>query len=334
MEVGCAVSIVDKDGIRDLECSGYRNLEKRQAVDCSTQFMIASISKIFTAVGILQLYEQQKIDLDVDINEYLDCKVIHPTKLPITTRQLLQHHGGLKDDESGLIKWKSTTDSLYPLDLGQHVKERFCEKGKQYSPSDWNKKGPGYSYHYSNAGFTLLGYLIEQVSGKNFIDFMKESLFDRLGLHSASWSVPSNDHQVAVPYNSRKESLGNYCVAEYPACQLRISIEDLSKLLRFFICEGEINGVRMLQKETIEMMCPSSFREGLGWWGKDAIYGKKFQDVWIHGGFMAGVRTQINFYPQYQVGFLLLCNDERNYSSIEKYLEEEKNKFATIKTLK
>lgn len=315
---GIAYSIVYSSGQSEVHCEGFRDIEKNLIVDNNTSFMVASISKLFTGVGILQLYEQNKIDLDKDINEYISVKVNHPSKQPITTRQLLQHKSGLYDSEIGLINWRSKTDSLYPQNLEEHVKERFCRSGSLYNYDEWYKQG---LYHYSNAGFTLLGYIIEQVSGKSFIDFMQESLFDPLEFHSASWSVPSHD-QIAMPYSSSKQPIGHYCVAEYPACQLRISIDDLSKFLQFFICDGEINGKRLLLSETIQLMCPSTFVDGLAWWGKDAIYGKNY-DVWIHGGYMAGVRTQINFYPQYKCGFIILINGESDYTELEAILENK-----------
>ena len=55
--------------------------------------------------------------------------------------------------------------------------------------------------------------------------------------------------------------------------------------LQFFVC-GEYKGKRILQLDTLQLMCPSTFIHGLGWWGKDAMYGNKFEDVWCNGGFM------------------------------------------------
>ena len=318
---GSAVSIVTKEGIKYTRTEGVSNIDTKTRINEQTKFLVASISKVVTAVGILQLYERNLLNLDTDINQYLSVKVNHPTNIPITTRQLLEHHSGLQDNETGLHTWRYD-NTFSPVSLEEHTKRYLVKGGEYYNDEMWSIKPPGEcGYHYSNAGFTLLGYLLEQISGQRFIDFMEENIFSPLSLN-ASWTLPLHDREnIAIPYNSCNQSYGHYCVAEYPSAQLRISISDLSRFLLFFTA-GEVDGVKLLRKETVELMCPlPSFTHALGWWGRDAIYGYKEDTAFIHGGFMSGVRTQMNFYPLSSSGFIILTNCESSYFKLESLLK-------------
>jgi len=313
---GYAIGIVTENGLEERITGGFRDVENQLPVNEDTRFLVASISKLFTAVGVLQLYEKGKLDLDADINQYVKLNIHHPSGKPISARHLLEHLSGLSDDESGLITW--CYDEFCPISLEEHLKEHLIDGAARSHL--WNSNyEPGSRYWYSNAGFTVLGYLIEQVSGQGFREYMDENIFLPLNLSQATWDVPPDDN-VAIPYSMNLQSYGNYCVAEYPACQLRISLKELSRFLQWFIC-GHIDGVRLLQPETVKLMLPEDFNHGLGWWGNDTWFGKK-HNVWIHGGFMRGVRTQLNYYPTLKRGYIILTNGEQSYDHIDHHLDQ------------
>lgn len=310
--VGISWAVVGENGIETSGCYGKCGVVHTNDINTSTLFLCASISKLFVATAILQLFEAKKLDIDEDINNYISLKVINPHSGVITARMLLEHHSGLSDSEIGLKRWRY--ESFSSISLEDHLRRHIVPGGEYYNDSLWRESG---KYFYSNAGFTLLGYIIEQVSKKSFCEYIRENILIPLDMNNATWDVPEDDN-AAIPCDTLKE-LGHYCVAEYPACQLRVSVDELSHFLQFFIC-GEYKGKRILQLDTLQLMCPSNYIHGLGWWGKDSMYGNKFEDVWCHGGFMDGVRSRINYYPKFKKGFILLSNSNTDEYPIEKYL--------------
>jgi CubicO group peptidase (beta-lactamase class C family) len=313
--LGVAISIIKSDGTVITETTGYSNPQTQLPVTPDTRFLCASISKLFTGLSVLILFERGQLDLDKDINEYIEIKVYHPNGLPITARKLLEHCSGFGDDESGLNRWRSIDLSAFSLTLKQHVSAHIA-KNQKYLPTN-----P--IYHYSNAGFTLLGYIIEEISKQSFEQFIQENIFKPLQIQTACWFIPTdNIENLAVPVNILGEVLSHYCVAEYPACQLRISINDLTRFLKMFTHFNDPEQPKVISKQTLQFMCPSDFRHGLAWWGIDAIYSDK-TDVWAHGGYMDGVRTHIYYYPQSNSGFIILTNGEESYYDIVKYCRKK-----------
>jgi len=313
--LGISCCIVGEGGIEYLGYHGMCSLEAKKPVNERTRFLTASISKLFVATAVMQLHESGKLDIDTDISKYVSLNVSNPHGGEITARMLLEHSSGLSDNELGLITWRYNKFS--PVSLEEQVARHIIRGGKFYSDSLWSPSG---NYSYSNAGFTLLGYLVEEVSGEPFCQYMEAHIQKPLQMETATWDIPLDDNS-AVPHVGNRE-LGHYCVAEYPACQLRASVEDLAKFLQFFIT-GEYNGSQILKPESVALMCPSNYYHGLGWWGKDACYGYPHEDVWIHGGFMDGVRTQINFYPRYKKGLVILSNNHTPYSKLEELLVQK-----------
>jgi len=297
---------------------GRLRAEQMAFVTEDTQFMIASISKIVTGVAVLQLYEQNLLSLDEDINTYITVKVIHPhfPDVPITPRFLLQHRSGLNDSEHGLVKWRVLNDDS-PVTLEQQVKNHLTCSG-EYFQSQWSSEPPGQaSYFYSNAGFTLLGYLVEQVSKIPFQEYTRKYIFEKIGITSAAWLLSEliRDN-IAVPHVGGKP-FGHYGIPEFPAGQLRISLKELTQFFIFFT-NGSVNGVELLKPETVQEMLPEDFRNGLAWWGRDTWYGETCGGVWTHGGHMTGVRTHVYFFPKDKSVILILTNDETPYDTIYK----------------
>ena len=142
----------------------------------------------------------------------------------------MQHQSGLKDEE---IFHHVENQNTPPIE--KYVEKCLTKNGELYK--DWSSNT---KYHYSNAGITLLGYLIEEVSGLSFVEFIQNRIFDPLQIKNANWLIEKIDvNLLANNYNFYCEPYGHYQVEEYPACQLRISIEDLNKILIIFTSNDE-----------------------------------------------------------------------------------------------
>ncbi|MBC7947000.1 MAG: serine hydrolase [Chitinophagaceae bacterium] len=155
---------------------GYTNIDKKQPVTTASLFRIASMSKSFTAMAILQLRDQGKLDLDDAAAEYIpELKNIrYPTAdAPlITIRHLMTHGAGFPEDNP----WGDRQ-------LADSDKELMEFIAKQISFSTT----PGIAYEYSNLGFALLGKIITKVSGKRYQDYIRDSIWKPLRMNTSEW---------------------------------------------------------------------------------------------------------------------------------------------------
>ena len=163
------VVVVVKDGQVLLEKGfGYADVEKKKPVDPeATLFRPGSISKLFTWTAVMQLVEQGKIDLDADINQYLDFKIPPgPDGEPIRMRDVMTHTAGFEEAVKELISEDPST--LVPL--GDTV--------KRWVPVRIFKAGTMPAY--SNYATGVAGYIVERVSGQTFDDYLYNNIFSPL----------------------------------------------------------------------------------------------------------------------------------------------------------
>ena len=149
---------------------GWRNLTKaNDSLRIDDQFQLASVSKMFTAEAIMLLYSQGKLDYDDDITKYLPEFPYHG----ITIRNLLNHR-------SGLSRYETLADEHWP-DRGVPVSnDEIIQMYAKHKPDPYNQ--PDVTFHYTNVNYVLLGSIVEKVSGCHFEDFMREQVFEPLGM--------------------------------------------------------------------------------------------------------------------------------------------------------
>jgi CubicO group peptidase (beta-lactamase class C family) len=239
--------------------------------------MTGSITKPFIATALLQLYEQGLFDLDDDVNEYLPFSLRnpnHPDEI-ITFRMLLSHRSSINDHS--LLRWWQL--NIYfksfpvPEDAYPWIKNILVPGGKHYNPKVWHNYAPGEYGNYSNVGFVLLGYLIEQLTNQSFEQYCQDNILTPLKMENTSFHPDALDEdRLAIPYVRLlrfyiplRHYDYNYVTA---AGGVRSTLDDLSQFLLVHMNGGEFNGVRILEEETIELMhtiqYPNS-RYGLGW---------------------------------------------------------------------
>jgi CubicO group peptidase (beta-lactamase class C family) len=237
-------------------------------------YMIASVTKTFTATAILQLYERDIIDLDDDVNDYLPFSLRHPnyTDTPITFKMLLQHTSGLSKD-SDMYWYGVMADALQELGWENPcewlpypywIEEYLTPNGSLYESAVWTSHEPGTNRVYSNFGYDVLGYLIQLATGQPIWEYLQENIFEPLGMHSTGYSYSDFDTaQLAIPYIYMFEmdstSTGNTAYPHYNSLNygcggLRSNIFDLAKFLLVFLHDGVSNGTRILEEETLRTM--------------------------------------------------------------------------------
>lgn len=289
-----------------------------------TVYMAASVSKSFTATAIMQLYEDGLFELDEDVSNYLPFILRNPKypDVPITFKMLLSHQSSLsmtpfKDLISfGIVYLFFQKNFPYPA-LEWHL----VPGGGMYRADVWTDNKPGDVFNYSNTGYLILEYLVEQISEKSFDNYCKDNIFTPLGMKNSSFYYRDIKRmQRAVPYQLRGNfhlRLPFYDVPKSGAGGLLTSIEDLSHFLIAHMNNGTYNGVRILDNSTVELMhtiyCenPNSgvlnFSYGFGWMFFN-INGTIYQG---HDGDTPGFTARMIYCEKNKTGILFLFNRTR-----------------------
>ncbi|HWT78730.1 MAG TPA: serine hydrolase domain-containing protein, partial [Candidatus Methylomirabilis sp.] len=309
---------------------GLAQVQPAVAVTDDTLFMLGSVSKTVTAAAILQLWEQGRFGLDDDINDYLPFRVVNPhfPDVPITFRMLLTHSSSIQDNSWMCLGSHMYSDGDSPISLRDFVEGRLVPGGAYYA-SSYMVAPPGTVFDYSNVGFTLVGYLVESISGTPFDAYTQQNIFDPLGMDSTGWHLADlGSASIAMPYRCNNNSsdgksafvahpFGQYGYPDYPDGSLRTSARQLAQFLGAIMNGGELDGVRILKASTVQAMLTPvgpprpdlgggwmSIRFGTGW--MSATDGEDW--YWGHGGADRGVSTMMFFRPSDGTGVIVLAN--------------------------
>src|SRR4051812_8899077 len=173
-----AVVVVVKDGqILTERGYGYSNLDKKTKVDPkTTMFRPGSISKLFTWTALMQQVEQGKVDLNADVNKYIDFKIPPYHGKPVKVVNLMTHTPGFEEAVKDLITLNEKDAVPFDALLKRWVPTRIYE--------------PGSTPAYSNYGASLAGYIVQRVSGEPFDAYVQRHIFDPLGMQHATFSQP------------------------------------------------------------------------------------------------------------------------------------------------
>lgn len=241
-----AVVVVVKDGqVLTERGFGYSDLEKRTPVDPQrTLFRPGSVSKLVTWVAVMQQVEQGKIDLDKDVNTYLDIKIPHKDGKPVTMRHLMTHTGGFQETAKDIIFY----DPKHNMTLEEYLKRGVPDQIFT----------PGTTPAYSNWGTALAAYIVQRTSGQKFEDYVDQHIFAPLGMQNSTFRqpLPANlkDHMASGYAEAGKPTLGFEFIGPWPAGSMSASGADMGKFMIANLQGGELNGVRILKPETAAMM--------------------------------------------------------------------------------
>ena len=241
-----AVVLVVKDGkVLFAKGYGYSKVDKKTPVSPdSTLFRPGSISKLFTWTAVMQLVQQGKLDLDRDINDYLDFKIPPAFGKPITLRNLMTHTPGFEEAIKDLFIPENK--KLVPLKdyLANHIPRRIFP--------------PGEVPAYSNYGATLAGYIVERISGKLFNDYVTENIFKPLGMQHSSFAQPLPADLKPLMSEGYETGSGKAKPFEIlepaPAGSLSASATDLSHFMIAHLQDGKYENAQILSPETTRQM--------------------------------------------------------------------------------
>ncbi|PZU82981.1 MAG: hypothetical protein DI529_13455 [Chryseobacterium sp.] len=298
---------------------GFQDLEKKIPVTESTLFEAASTSKTITAAAVMQLYAEKKIDLDADINQYLDFKIVNPKfpKTQITIGQLLRHRSSIDDNVDYLSQFWETNHGDAKIPLGTFIKEYFSTTGKHYDKAkNFHDYAPDAQAEYSNMGIALLGYLVERITGKPFETYCRNEIFSPLEMNKTSWFLKEIDtSKLAMPYSysdslKQNVALGFGGFPDYPAGGLHSNVTEFAHFLIAWTQSGNWNGKTVFPPKAIQKLTPDEFDLGFYTWFQYAT--DKGEILYMHTGKAIGVSSFISYNPANKKGLIFICNGDIN----------------------
>ncbi len=242
---GAVVLVVKNGQVLFAKGYGYSDVDKKTSVSVdATLFRPGSISKLFTWTAVMQLVEQGKLDLDRDVNSYLDFKIPATYSQPITLRNIMTHTPGFEEQIKDLISEEGAPTTTLKEHLTRHMPERIFP--------------PGTTPAYSNYGAALAGYIVERVSGRPFNDYVAENIFQPLGMTRSTFVQPLPPE--LKPFMSGGYEVGSgkarpfELIAEAPAGALSATAADLARFMTAHLQEGALGNARILRPETARQM--------------------------------------------------------------------------------
>ena len=283
----------------------------------TTLFNVASVSKTFVGIALMQLWENNLFELDDNINDYLSFDVTNPNfpDSVISFRMLLSHTSGILDSpELPDSIWIYGGDS--PIPLGYFLEQYLTPGGEYYSVTyNYSTWSPGTDWGYSNIAVALAAYLVEVISGVPFDQYCEDNIFTPLDMYETSWFLSElNIDNIAMPYvyyAGNYYPLGHYGYPHYPSAQLRTSTPQLARYLTAFMQYGKIDDISILDSTTVELMTTVQYPDIVPGWGQawglcwhQEQLGSRL--LWGHRG--GGFNTFMFFSPDENTGVVIQVN--------------------------
>lgn len=272
--VGASVAISSPGNpVRYAASFGFADLAQQRALTVDTPMHLASVSKLFTASALVQLFERRGLDLHANVNDFIDFPVTHPhhRHRPITPHHLVTHTSSISDRGYGDVSFPGDpTQSLHDF-----LKHYLVEGGDAYDPDkSFLQLKPGIKWDYSNVGAALAGYVVECVSRQSFASYVEENVLAPLGIANAHWYLREFEPDVlAKPYRLKNGDfleLPQQGYPDVPAGMLRCSVSDLARSLHAML--GLETGLKaILSKHAVRSMLRRQVDrtiypfQGLGW---------------------------------------------------------------------
>ncbi len=301
---GAAIAVVDEKNTIWDRVYGNVDSEDSRPVDLYTIFSIQSMSKSFTALAVMIAVQDGLVDLDTPIKEYLPDFTVNsiydenPEEV-ITLRHLLSHRAGFTHEAPFGSNFDNRNDFV------KHIGS---------ISSTWLRYPVGYRYSYSNLGVDLAGYILQVRSGKSFELYVKEKVFDPIGMNSSSldMGVIQECENRAVGHGSDHDSVPIH-VPMIPAGGVYANVRDMARYARFHINKGVVDGRRILRADLIEEMHTVQFSRTNQRFGYClGLIREPVSDSYgiYHAGAGYGFASIMLMFPEKNFGVVLLTNSE------------------------
>jgi CubicO group peptidase (beta-lactamase class C family) len=301
---GAVIGVVKEGQVLLAKGYGYADFAaKTPVVADKTLFRPGSIAKLFTATAVMQLVEQGKLDLDRDVNDYLDFAIPKTYAEPVTLRRILTHTAGFEDTLKNLFV--PTAQEMRPI--------------RDYLLAAMPQRifAPGTVPSYSNYGLTLAGYIVERSSGEAFEKYIATHILDPLHMTRSTFAQPlpptlaslMSHGYLAAARGAQKFEF----VPASPAGALSATATDMTRLMLAFLAEGTLDGATILKPETVRMMQARQFElhpalRAMGLIFTD--YSMNGQRIVGHGGDTIYFHSDMILMPEARVGLFISYNSQ------------------------
>ena len=304
---GTTISVIKNNQLYFSKGYGLSNVAKREKVDPSTSlFRIGSVSKLFVWTAVMQLAEQEKLDLDTDINQYLNHFNVPDTyDQPITLKHLMTHSAGFEEYVLNLF----SKDTLPPPSLESVF---IDEMPTRIRP-------PGTFSSYSNHGTGIAAYIVEQISGLKWDDYVEQKIFAPLGMRQSTFRQPlpvafKANHSEGYTYeNGEYDSHDFKTIPLAPVGVASTTAHDITPFMIAHLQNGQYRNTRILDSATAVQMHTSLFEHAPSINGM--CYGffdhsQNGHKIIGHGGATEFFFSMLLLYPEHGSGIFISTNTD------------------------
>lgn len=304
---GVVVGVVQDGRVLFAKGYGYADAQARKpARGEDTLFRIGSVSKTFTWTAVMMLVDRGLIDLDADVNAYLeDVEIPEAFDAPVTMNDLMAHRAGF-EDTLAVFTHTDESDIVFAEALSRDMPKRVYPPGARTS--------------YSNWGSALAAKIVEDASGVPYETFLQEEILIPLGMASTTLRGPSimpadlrarlaSGHKVEAQRGLAENAMqiGPYA----PAGAMASTAADMARWMRFHMSGGALDGVRLMSPDTHALMLSRAFEGRAA--GADLAHGfmsriYRERMVYGHGGAVAAFYTDMAMMPEAGVGVFVSQN--------------------------
>ena len=297
---------------------GFKDVAQGLAATPDTLYGIGSVTKSFTALAIMQLFEQSKLSLDDPIDKYLPFPV-KPKGETVRISHFLSHTSGIPAlaYAEAVIRGKTgAAENWLPIANSSDLLTFMGEA------QDWSISRPGEKWFYLNEGYAILGNIIEKCSQMSYEEYVSKYILAPLGMNRSFFVKKEldSDSDVAIPYvitRNGEQKASTYPFGGISADGALISnVIDLSKYISMYLGFGKYRDIKILTEESVKLMqIPQIAIPYQGYFGERSyayglfvtsdFLGNKLVD---HGGSVLVSTAFMGFIPDKQIGIVLLAN--------------------------
>lgn len=317
-QIAGAVVVVVQGG-RPILQKGYglADVASRRPVNQTTMFRPGSVSKLFTWTAVMQQVEAGKLDLNTDVNTYLDFRIPPLDGRPVTLREIMTHTAGFEES----IRYLITSDPKALLPLREYARVALPQR----------VFAPGSTPAYSNYATALAGYIVERVSGSSFDDYVDQRIFAPLGMSQSTFRQPLPtrfSRFMSSGYRNSTSSAQPFeIVHPAPAGSLSASGADMGKFMIAHLADGR----GLMQPKTAQLM--HNYRApNVGPLNAMAL---GFYEQWIngrraigHGGDTGLFHSYLLLFPGDDIGLYISVNSSGQEGAAQAIRSALINKFA------
>ena len=325
---GAVLSVVKDGKLLFSKGYGYADLATKRPMDARrTLVRIGSTSKLFTWTAVMQLVEQGKLDLDADVNTYLDFKIPERAGGPITMKDLMNHRGGFEEGLKEVVITDPAKFIATEKFLQDHMRPRIFPVGKVPA--------------YSNYGTALAGYIVERLSGETFDDYIERHILAPLHMERSTFRQPLPEKfqaDASLGYRNASQPPQAFELITFaPAGSMSSTADDMANFMIAHLQDGQFEDARILKPETARLMYQPTAPHQPGFttmahgFFSGPVNGKRLIG---HGGDTIWFHTDMKLIPEEGVGLFVSFNsrgkDDAVYGIRDRILDDFMDRYFPV----